>query len=148
VADRDGFVKLLNQYGESLLSRNRTQVIDKKLEHLFSGANAELRQEIEVILDHQIRCNLYNRDMVIGKNKLNCNLIIEPIMDGNYYLGSIIIIDDITEQENLREKISISERLASVGLLAAGVSHEINNPLEIINNFIDVLKNQIQEKES
>lgn len=148
VADRDGCVKLLNQYGEKLLLRSRSRIIDRKLEHLFAEINDELRKEIENILKRRDWQNLYNREIVIGEKTLSCNIIIDPIMDGNYYLGSIVIIDDITEQENLREKINVSERLASVGFLAAGVSHEINNPLEIINNFIDVLKNRITEEDS
>lgn len=148
VVDRDGVIKLLNRYGERLLSHNRELIIDVKLEHLFGRDNEILYKDIEKILNIQKWDNLYNRVIVIGEQEINCNIIIEPIMDGNYYLGSIVIVDDITEQENLREKINISERLATVGLLAAGVSHEINNPLEIINNFIDVLKGQIQEPES
>ena len=68
-----------------------------------------------------------------------------PIYDGVLYIGSMIIISDITEQENLREKLNFSERLGSVGLLAAGVSHEINNPLEIIMNEVDYLRRVLPE---
>ena len=57
----------------------------------------------------------------------------------------MIIIDDVTEQEKLREQMVLSEKLASIGLLAAGVAHEINNPLETIHNFAEFLKYNVQE---
>ncbi len=148
VVNRDSELKLLNQYGERLLNRDRKQILNGSLSYLFGDINQSVLDDIGSILSAQQWENLYNRTIILDDQEINCNIIIEPIMDGNYYLGSIVIIDDITEQENLREKINVSERLATIGLLAAGVSHEINNPLEIINNFIDVLKRQIKDKDS
>jgi signal transduction histidine kinase len=60
----------------------------------------------------------------------------------------MIIIEDVTEQENLREQMVLSEKLASIGLLAAGVAHEINNPLETIHNFAEFLKHNVGVSEA
>jgi len=73
------------------------------------------------------------------------DLVLSPIKDGLRYIGCIIIINDTTERQRLRDRIAFSERLASVGLLAAGVAHEINNPLETIYNCADTLKLSISE---
>jgi PAS domain S-box-containing protein len=54
-------------------------------------------------------------------------------------LGSVAIIRDITEQVELSQRIYSTEKLASIGTLAAGVAHEINNPLAIILGFADLL---------
>jgi len=54
-------------------------------------------------------------------------------------LGSVAIIRDITEQVELNQRIYSTEKLASIGTLAAGVAHEINNPLAIILGFADLL---------
>jgi PAS domain S-box-containing protein len=53
-------------------------------------------------------------------------------------IGSTVIIRDITGQE-LEQRIYNTEKLASIGNLAAGVAHEINNPLAIILGFTDLL---------
>ncbi|MEW5815996.1 MAG: ATP-binding protein, partial [Spirochaetota bacterium] len=89
----------------------------------------------------------YHSVPIYFKNKATINNIkIYPIYDGVFLIGSIIIIEDITEQEKLREQFILSEKLASVGLLAAGVAHEINNPLEIIYNYLRYLKFNLDNK--
>ncbi len=54
-------------------------------------------------------------------------------------LGSVVIIKDITEKIELDQRIYSTEKLASIGTLAAGVAHEINNPLAVILGFADLL---------
>ncbi len=76
------------------------------------------------------------------------NVICYPIHDGRTLIGNILILNDQTEQENLKARLALSDQLASVGLLAAGVAHEINNPLETIFNYLDLLKFALKERES
>ncbi len=54
-------------------------------------------------------------------------------------IGSVAIMRDITEQVELSQRIYSTEKLASIGTLAAGVAHEINNPLAVILGFADLL---------
>jgi signal transduction histidine kinase len=57
-------------------------------------------------------------------------------------IGAAKIVRDITQQKKLEAALHTTERLASVGRLAATVAHEINNPLEAVTNFIYLAKQQ------
>jgi signal transduction histidine kinase len=54
-------------------------------------------------------------------------------------VGTIVIIEDITRRVQLEEQLQISEKMASIGLLAAGVAHEVNTPLTGISSFTQML---------
>ncbi len=59
--------------------------------------------------------------------------------------GMAIIIRDRTELNNLRQQLLQSEKLALIGQLAAGVSHEINNPLNGIITYIHLMLKKLEE---
>jgi signal transduction histidine kinase len=58
-------------------------------------------------------------------------------------LGRLILLDDITQRVRLEEQMVQTEKLTSLGLLAAGVAHEVNTPLAVISNYIQMLAKQI-----
>ena len=63
-----------------------------------------------------------------------------PLKQKGESLGTMITLVDMTEQVNLRQQAMLSEELAGLGLLAAGVAHEINNPLEVLYNDLSYLR--------
>ncbi|MDC7232856.1 MAG: ATP-binding cassette domain-containing protein [Spirochaetales bacterium] len=140
VVNREEKIKLINTYGENFFGRKKEELLNEDFNKILGPENNVLLEKIRSLLKKRKWENLYQVQVKIEQKIICGNIVVYPIHDGNYYMGSIIIIDDMTEQEELRKKIQLSEKLASVGLLAAGVAHEINNPLEIINNYLDVLK--------
>jgi len=87
-----------------------------------------------------------------GSERVPLALSISPILDENgHCTGAVVILRDLTEIKRLQEKLRRSQRLAAIGELAAGVAHEVRNPLSSIRGFAQflahVLKDQPQERE-
>lgn len=69
-------------------------------------------------------------------------LHISPLRDGQDVNGVLIVLEDVTEQRRLESQLLQSAKLASIGELAAGVAHEINNPINGIINYAQLVLNQ------
>ena len=58
-------------------------------------------------------------------------------------IGRLILFDDVTQRMRMEEQVFQNEKLTSLGLLAAGVAHEVNTPLAVISNYIQMLAKQL-----
>jgi two-component system NtrC family sensor kinase len=77
-------------------------------------------------------------------SRLLVNATIVPLQAvvGGADTGTIVILEDITTRAQLEEQLRISEKMASLGLLAAGVAHEVNTPLTGISSYTQMLLEQ------
>ncbi len=138
-------IKMVNDFCKQNFGLNKASYFNTPLEQILTSANADVMAHVHSAPPfettfYQIPLNLNNIPM-IG------NLKIFPIYDGTMLIGQILIIEDVSEFDRLQKQVILSEKLASVGLLAAGVAHEINNPLEIIYTYLSFMKYKFRSPE-
>ncbi|MCC6749386.1 MAG: response regulator [Deltaproteobacteria bacterium] len=73
------------------------------------------------------------------------SLSISRILDeAGEFVGGLAMVTDVTEQRNLQAQLMTADRMASVGILAAGVAHELNTPLAAVVGNLDLAQQALQ----
>ena len=111
------------------------------LENAYPRLADELGQIKAAIEDRQINRNLKIPRQHQGETQFE-DITIFPL-EANGVEGAVIRLDDVTEQVRMEEMMIQSEKMLSVGGLAAGMAHEINNPLAGILQNTAVLENRL-----
>src|SRR5438874_13740824 len=74
------------------------------------------------------------------------NIAIAPLVSREMdQIGRLVIFDDITDRAELERRLVQADKLSSIGLLAAGVAHEVNTPLAVISTYAQMLGKQVAE---
>lgn len=74
------------------------------------------------------------------RNRRVVNVKLFPILEHNTHVGTMILLEDVSMDRSVKEYLERAERVTSIAELASGVAHEINNPLGIIQNYLELLK--------
>ena len=138
--DYKGNFLTINQYGAHFFSRQEEDMIGHNLSEFFSWPSAEsLLLMIQKVFD-TMESKQITHMVIIGERQLWFNTKFRRLFDeaGNIY-AILGLSRDITERKQMEEHSYYTEKLASMGTLAAGVAHEINNPLGVILGFTDLL---------
>jgi hypothetical protein len=145
--DLDGRVTRLNSALESILDLKRDESIGKRVEDLFSEEFADtLRQ---VLGDDRWRLkdirNIYKiHTATCAGRTLVLNIAIAPLQDLQQ-TGALVVLEDVTSRIRLEEQLQQREKLSSIGLLAAGVAHEVNTPLTGVSSYTQMLLGMLSE---
>ncbi len=139
IVDTNFNIRLINNKAKQLLKLTSNIGIRSNFKDVFSSYPDFLKQVTTAVEQHE-EITIDNISFTLDNNKVTMNIKIVPVFELTTYIGSIITLEDITNQEMLRSQVMLSENLAAVGMLAAGVAHEINNPLEMINYSLQDLK--------
>src|SRR2546429_333549 len=141
--DLEGIVESWNTRMEQLFGVTRQESVGRQLSSLLPE---ELAREISTRSDQEQITGIYKQRLQHQGKSLTLNVSITPLVSrSNERIGRLLLFDDVTQRERLEEQMSQTEKLTSLGLLAAGVAHEVNTPLAVISNYIQMLAKQMPE---
>ena len=144
VTDNDNRIKMVNDHGRQYFSLGDGDYRRLVVDDLFPAGDGKALTLIKGAFAEQREAAFYALPITVGGKETTADIRVLPIGDGAFFIGNILIVEDISRQESLRQQLTMAEKLASVGILSAGVAHEINNPLEIIYNHLNYLKFNIE----
>ncbi|HEV2837146.1 MAG TPA: ATP-binding protein, partial [Pyrinomonadaceae bacterium] len=148
--DLDGRVTRLNSALEHMLDLRRDAAIGRRVEDLFSedfadtlkqvlGKNGWNLQEIR---------NIYKLHTATRTNRaLVLNIALAPLQDAQGQTGALVVLEDVTTRISLEEQLQQREKLSSIGLLAAGVAHEVNTPLTGVSSYTQMLLGMLNDND-
>jgi PAS domain S-box-containing protein len=140
--DLEDRIESWNPQLEDLLGIPRNEAIGRKLDEVLPR---DLAGEVGARAASEHVSGIYRFHLnTRGNRHLVINASIAPLLSKNgARLGRLVLLDDITQRVRLEDQMVQTEKLTSLGLLAAGVAHEVNTPLAVISNYIQMLAKQI-----
>ena len=143
--DLHGVVESWNTRMEQLFGVARRDAVGRTLETLVPE---ELATEIAARGDEEQVSGIYKQRLHHQGLALTVNVSITPLVSkSGERIGRLLLFDDVTQRERMAEQMTQTEKLTSLGLLAAGVAHEVNTPLAVISNYIQMLAKQLPEND-
>ncbi len=164
-ADLEDRVESWNSQMEQLSGIARDKALGRTLSSLFPGGLAEQFERVrgETGIHHIYKYVLRPTAWIAGRNghangngngaapaprEATLNVAIAPLVaKDQQQIGRLIIFDDVTDRAELETRLVQADKLSSIGLLAAGVAHEVNTPLAVISTYAQMLAKQVADDE-
>ena len=156
VTDSSGRITYLNEAACQLFGLESNDSIGKRLDERVRGLDWKSLSQSEVAVSRDMEIfypanrfiNFYIVPLIIERDQGSDNKDAEKPDIGGHQVGHAIILRDITENRRTEQQTLESERFNALTLLAAGVAHEIGNPLNSLNIHLQLIEREARKSQS
>ena len=147
--DLNGIVTSWNPAAERIFGYTAEEMVGRSIRIVIPPELQDDEERILATIARGERIEHFETTRLAKTGKrIDVSLTISPVKDETgRIVGAAKIARDVTEQKKAEHALRTTERLASVGRLAATVAHEINNPLEAVNNLLYLAKERTDREE-
>lgn len=142
--DAEGRVTQWNKEAENATGTGADKALGRALDNVFPLLSNEMEKIWKAIRQRETQKDSKIAYQVNGETRFS-DVTVYPLIS-NGIEGAVIRVDDVTERVRIEEMMIQSEKMLSVGGLAAGMAHEINNPLAGILQNLQVMKNRMSDE--
>ncbi|MFH1548053.1 MAG: ATP-binding protein [Candidatus Omnitrophota bacterium] len=153
VTDKEDKIRIFNEKAQQMTGISASLAIGKNYKKILPD---EFSQAIVDVEEFGKGFSSYEIEYIRDKKKADADKV-KPMILGvgtavikgknNRINGVILVLADLTEIRTLERQLNRAEELATVGTLAAGMAHEIKNPLVAINTFFELLPQKYDDSE-
>ncbi len=140
--DRYGAVSALNAVAEATLGIRADNAVGRPYTEVIPPSLTEILTHADTLVEKEVQCTV--KDGVTIPLDVSAATLTDENNEG---FGRVLLFKDLSEIRSLHEELEKTRRLASVGQLAAGVAHEIRNPLSSIKGFATYFKEKYPDRE-
>jgi two-component system sensor histidine kinase PilS (NtrC family) len=148
--DLEGRINFLNRTAEKILRRKEDELRNRSIYDLFPKMDEVMEEIRNKSSQDPPEYQRYETTLLIEKDqKIHLGFSISPLTDPEgKTIGHTLIFQDITRFKEMEEQMKRFDRMAAIGSLAAGLAHEIRNPLASLSGSIQMLKSELSLDES
>jgi two-component system sensor histidine kinase PilS (NtrC family) len=140
-----GQINFANRTAEKILNRNAEELKKLSIDDLFPNHNEVFNEIKKNTLNSPWDYQRYETVLINHEGKkVYLGFSISPLTaPGGSCIGYTLIFQDITNVKEMEEQVKRSDKLVAIGQLAAGLAHEIRNPLTSLSGSIQMLKSEL-----
>ncbi|MDF1536339.1 MAG: ATP-binding protein [bacterium] len=147
ILDEQGRIVTFNREAEKILAMDSEEANGRSPDDVWGKESGIARLSQEGLRGHgtgsgrELRMTIHDTERIL-------EITTAPVAEEKGpHMGLLVLFEDLTERKHLEERVRRADRLAAMGTLAAGLAHEIKNPLTAVRAFVQMLPDKYSKDE-